>query len=112
MTEDDFSTIVPPPGHEPAVQHPVKHLVLMDFGDGPKSSPETGVLASLFPGSQPVLYDHGTKKSPFSAWLATRRNRMGKNFKYDNVERIKGPGGDLQKTMGTLPPGQYYIWVE
>lgn len=89
----------------------MKRIAIIDFADGAKVSDETTVLQTLVSGSNPVLYNH-TKKTQFSVWLAIRRSRMKKNFKYDNFVRHMDDNGTIHITEELLPTGQYYIWVE
>ena len=87
-------------------------IAVIDFKDGVPVSDETAVLRTMVSGSDPILYDHTGKKTPFSVWLATRRKRLKKKFKHDRFARNRDTSGQLHKTVEKLPPNQYYIWVQ
>ncbi len=98
--------------NDPSPTSSVTQVAFVDFKDGMRPSQETESLGTLIPGAAPILYDHAGKRTNFSTWIATRRNRMGKNFKYDRFVRVTEPNGDVHVTAQELPENQYYIWVE
>lgn len=87
-------------------------VAYIDFKDGLRPSQETESLNTLIPGSKPILYDHSGKQTNFSTWIATRRSRLNKNFRYDRFVRTFLENGEVVITDQELPDNQYYIWVE
>jgi hypothetical protein len=74
-------------------------VLKVDFSNR-KTDHRTLVLGVLEPG-QSYIHDHTSLKTPFSIWLATRRNRMGRQFKYSVDEEDGTP----------LPEGWYRIFI-
>jgi hypothetical protein len=72
--------------------------VKVDFSNR-KTDRRTLVLSTLEPG-QSYIHDH-TLRTPFSVWLATRRNRLGKQFRYSTNDEDNTP----------LPEGWYRIFI-
>jgi len=81
-------------------------VVVVDLGTN-RANRDTEQMKALVPGGDPYVYHHfaenpltGTmelKKTRFSVWIATRRRRLGRAFKWSD---IKGK------------PGIYKIWLD
>jgi len=75
--------------------------VVVDFSPPPGTSNITKILKSLKPGES-YVHDHSEFTTNFATWIATRRSRLGMNFKHSKDD---GKGG-------TLPEKMYRIFVE
>jgi hypothetical protein len=71
----------------------------VDFSNR-KVDSRTSVLEKLVPGHS-YMHDHTELKTPFSVWIATRRSRMKKNFKYSTID----------EDGSALPLGWYRIFI-
>jgi hypothetical protein len=60
----------------------------------------TSILSKLEP-EQSYIHDHTSMKTPFPVWIATRRNRMNKEFKYSTTD----------DDGSQLPVGWYRIFL-
>jgi len=61
---------------------------------------KTSILSKLEDG-QSYMHDHTLLKTPFPVWIATRRSRMKKNFRYSTVD----------DDGSQLPDGWYRIFL-
>lgn len=89
----------------------------VDFRDGSRPTTETDELCRLNPGGPPILYRH-CKNTSFAVWLATRRSRLKRAFRYDQFVREEDETGRLivhdgqeGRPLQKLPEDQYWIWV-
>ena len=70
-------------------------VVVYDLSTSHKS-PATVSMYALKPGGPRYFHDHRKMQTKFSVWIATRRRRMGRQFKWEAAGE----------------PGFYNVWVD
>lgn len=73
--------------------------VKVDFSNR-KVNSRTSVLKNLKSGES-YIHDHTDMKTPFAIWLATRRSRMARDFRYSTKD----------EDGSELPSGWYRIFI-
>lgn len=76
-------------------------MVDFSFPGSVRISPTTARMRELEPGGPSILYQHRDKegnllKTKFSVWIATRRQRLGKPFRWRATDNL----------------GEYEIWLD